>query len=139
MTADRREPGLPPPDDVRTAVDFEDLQYSNPWRQAVHPRWAGGTVVWSIPCGPVAVDPSKTPVADEYIVVHSMDGDDGEPEKVDGQYTIYDTRPGDPGYSPLWRHNYVIVPRDYTPQRLRSKNDVLSSGYQIVRTDKITN
>ena len=139
MTPKTREQELPSPDDVRTAVDFGDLQYSNPWGQIVHPRWAGGAVVWSIPCGPVTVDPSKTSVADEYIVVYSMDGDDGEPEKVEGQYTIYDTKPGDPGYSPLWRHNYVIVPRDYTPQRLRSKEDVLSSGYQIVRTDKITN
>jgi hypothetical protein len=68
-----------------------------------------------------------------------MEGDDGEPEKVKGQYTIYDSKPGDPGYSPLWRHNYVIVPRDYQPQTLRSKAAVLQSGYQIIRTEKVTN
>jgi len=130
---------LPSPDDVRTPVRYGNLEYSNPHQQVVHPRWAGGEVVWSIPCGPVAVDPSQTPVAEEYIVVYSMDGDDGEPEKVKDQYTIYDTKPGDPGYSPLWRHNYVIVPRDYRPQTLRSKEDVLKSGYRIESTDKITN
>jgi hypothetical protein len=130
---------LPSPDDITTPVDYGDLQYSNPHKQIVHPRWAGGEVVWSIPCGPVEVDTSKTDVADEYIPVYSMDGDDGEPEKIEEQYTIYDTKPGDPGYSPLWRHNYVIVPRDYEPQTLRSKEDVLQSGYQIVPTDKITN
>jgi hypothetical protein len=130
---------LPSPDDVRTPVRYGNLEYSNPHQQVVHPRWAGGEVVWSIPCGPVAVDPSQTQVAEEYIVVYSMDGDDGEPEKVKGQYTIYDTKPGDPGYSPLWRHNYVIVPRDYRPQTLRSKEDVLKSGYRIESTDKITN
>lgn len=130
---------LPPPDDVNTPVHYGNLEYSNPHGQIVHPRWAGGEVVWSIPCGPVSVDTDQTAVADEYILVYSMQGDDGEPEKVRGQYTIYDTKPGDPGYSPLWRHNYVIVPRDYEPQTLRSKDDVLQSGFKIVNTDKITN
>jgi len=130
---------LPSPADVTSAVRYEDLEYSNPHRQIVHPRWAGGEVVWSIPCGPVAVDAAKTHVADEYIVVYSMEGDEGGPVKVDGQYTIYDTKPGDPGYSPLWRHNYVIVPHDYRPQTLRSKQDVLKSGHPIEPTDKITN
>jgi hypothetical protein len=130
---------LPPPDDVRTPVRHGDLDYSNPHGQIVHPRWAGGKVVWSIPCGPVAVDAEETHVADEYIVVYSVEGTDGKPEKVEGQYTIYDTRPGDPGYSPLWRHNYVLVPREYRPQTLRSKDDVLRSGFPIKVTDKITN
>jgi hypothetical protein len=135
----KKDEQLPSPDDVRTPVDYEDLQYSNPHRQIVHPRWAGGKVVWSIPCGPVSIDPSKTRVADEYIFVYSMGEGGGEPEKVKGQYTVYDTKPGDSGYSPLWRHNYVIVPRDYTAQTLRSKQNVLDSGYQIIVTDKITN
>jgi hypothetical protein len=130
---------LPPPDDVTTPVHYGNLDYSNPHHQVVHPRWAGGEVVWSIPCGPVAVSPAETNIADEYIVVYSMNGDNGKLEKVKGQYTIYDTKPGDPGYSPLWRHNYVIVPHDYQPQTLRSKEDVLKSSYQIVTTDKITN
>jgi hypothetical protein len=130
---------LPSPGDITGRVNHDDLQYSNPHKQTVHPRWAGGKVVWSIPCGPVTVDQSQTKVADEYIVVYSMDGNKGEPEKVKGQYTIYDTKRGDPGYSPLWRHNYVIVPPDYKSQTLRSKEDVISSGYQIVATDKITN
>jgi hypothetical protein len=76
---------------------------------------------------PVAIDPRKTDVSDEYIVVYAMDGGDGKPETVEGQYTIYDSRPGDPGHSPHWRHNYVIVPRDYQPQTLRSKEDVLGN------------
>ena len=130
---------LPSPEDIRTPVIHGDLEYSNPHKQIVHPRWAGGQVVWSIPCGPVTVDPRQTPIADEYIVVYSMKGHDGKPVKVEGQYTIYDTKPGDPGYSPLWRHNYVIVPRDYKPQTLRSKEDVLGSGYPVEGSDKITN
>lgn len=130
---------LPPPDDVRTPVDHGNLTYSNPYGQVVHPRWAGGEVVWSIPCGPVNVDLDKTEVADEYIVVYSVDDDGENANKVADQYTIYDTKPGDPGYSPLWRHNYVIVPSDYEPQTLRSKSDVLDSGYRIIETDVVTN
>lgn len=136
-----RLPGreLPPPDDLRTPLDVASLRYRNPWGQIVHPRWANGRAVWSIPCGQVAVDLTRTSLADEYVVVYSMDGADGEPEKVPGQYTIYDSKPGDAGYSPLWRHNYVIVPKDYTAQQLRSKDDVLARGYRIVETTTVTN
>lgn len=68
------EQNLPVPDDATTPVHYNDLHYSNPHQQVVHPRWAGGKVVWSIPCGPVTVDPDKNGIADEYIVVYSMDG-----------------------------------------------------------------
>lgn len=129
---------LPSPADVTTSVHHANLDYSNPHRQTVHPRWAGGQVVWSIPCGPVAIDPAKTKAANEYIVVYAL-SEDGKPERVEGQYTIYDTKPGDPDYSPIWCHNYVIVPRAYRPQTLRSKEDVLRSGYQVVTTDVYTN
>jgi hypothetical protein len=54
---------LPPPDVVTTPVQYENLTYSNPHRQTVHPRWARGTVVWSIPCGHLPVDPNTTKVA----------------------------------------------------------------------------
>ena len=129
---------LPSPADITKPVHYGDLDYSNPHRQTVHPRWAGGKVVWSIPCGPVAIDPAKTAVADEYIIAYTL-GEDGKPEEVEGQYTIYDTKPGDPGYGPIWRHNYVIVPGDYVPQTLRSKADILGSGYEAVSTDVYTN
>lgn len=61
-------------------------------------------------------------------------------ESPKGQGSIHGLpyQAGDPGYSPLWHHNYVTVPRDYEPQTLRSKEDVIRSGYEIVATDKIT-
>lgn len=129
---------LPSPNDVRTAVEYGSLVYSNPYRQIVHPRWANGEVVYSFPLGRVAIDPKKTKVAEEYILIHGV-GPDGKPEKVEGQYTIYDSRPGDEKYSPIWHHNYVTVPRDYMPQTLRSEADVLHSGYEIRATDIYTN
>jgi len=124
---------------VTTPVHAGGLAYNNPYRQKVHPRWADGQVVWSIPEGPVAIDPKKAVVADEYNLVYSLHGDKGKPEKVKGQYPIYDTKPGDKGYSPIWRNNYVIVPHTYKPQTLRSKQAVLRSGYKIVPTTEYTN
>ena len=37
-------------------------------------------------------------------------------------------------YSPIWRFNYVIVPRDYVPNALRSERDCLASGFEIRRS-----
>jgi hypothetical protein len=42
-------------------------------------------------------------------------------------------------YSPLWRFNYVIVPRDYEPNSFRSEQDCLSSGYEIRQSTVIEN
>ena len=42
-------------------------------------------------------------------------------------------------YSPLWLFNYVIVPRDYVANTLRSEADCLSSGYEIRRSTVIEN
>ena len=73
------------------------------------------------------------------MLVYNMDGPDGRPERVTGQYGIYDTRPGDAGYSPIWHYHYVIVPRDYAANTLRSEDDILKSGYLVVQSDTYTN
>jgi len=62
-------------------------------------------------------------VAQEYQIVYGVELDEhgklagGEPDRVDGQYNIYDSVPGMPQYSPLWQFNYVVVPRDSSPTR----------------------
>lgn len=56
-----------------------------------------------------------------------------------GQYGIYDSRPGDANYSPIWRYHYVVVPRDYQPNALRSEDAVLASGYEAIHADTYTN
>jgi hypothetical protein len=58
----------------------------------------------------------------------------GKPEMVPGQLNIYDTVPGMDRYSPIWQFNYVVVPRDYTPNTLRSEADCLNSGYPILKS-----
>ncbi|CAN5668100.1 hypothetical protein BH23CHL2_BH23CHL2_22560 [soil metagenome] len=120
-------------------VQTDELTYSNPHQQRVGPRWVRGEVVWGMPLGIVQIDPENTKWANEYVVCYSLDGNDGRPERVPGQFGIYDSKPGDPNYSPIWRYNYVVVPRDYEPNALRSEDDVLGSGYQVVQDDVYTN
>ncbi len=85
-------------------------------------------------------------VAQEYQVVYSVDLDERgklrggkEPERVDGQYNIYDSVPGMEKYSPLWQFNYVIVPRDYESNTLRSEADCLNSVYPIEKSTIVEN
>jgi hypothetical protein len=42
-------------------------------------------------------------------------------------------------YSPIWQFNYVVVPRDYQPNTLRSEGDCLTSGYPIYRSQVFEN
>jgi hypothetical protein len=126
--------------DDTDAVAEPQLSYSNPHKQRVGPRWVRGEAVFAMPLGIVNVNPETTRWAKEYVVVHSVDGGpEGRPERVPGQYGIYDSRPGDPHYSPIWRYNYVIVPRDYVANTLRSEEDCLRSEYPIIESDVYTN
>jgi hypothetical protein len=63
----------------------------------------------------------------------------GRPERVPGELGIDDSKPGDPKYSPIWRYNYFVAPRDYEPNRLRSERDCLDSGFPIIQRDRFTN
>jgi hypothetical protein len=125
--------------DATDPVHEAELEYSNPHRQRVGPRWVRGEVVWAMPMGIVHVDPQQTKWANEYVCVFRVDGPDGRPERVPEQWGIYDSKPGDANYSPIWRYNYVLCPRDYVPNTLRSEDDCRNSGYQIIQTDIYTN
>ncbi len=94
--------------------------------------------------GELDVDPAHVKVAQEYQVVYRLELDEqgkkrSEPELVPGQYNIYDSVPGMELYSPLWQFNYVIVPRGYAANTLRSVQDCLQSGSRIVRSNVVEN
>jgi hypothetical protein len=125
--------------DVTDPVNAPGISSSHPHHQRVGPRWVRGEIVYAMPLGVVQVDPEKTRWAKEYVVVYSVNGPDGRPERVPSQYGIYDSRPGDTDYSPIWRYHYVIVPRTYQANELKSESDVLASGYHVVQTDVYTN
>lgn len=125
--------------DTTEPIEAPELRYSNPHHQRVGPRWVRGEVVFAMPCGVVYVDPQRQLLAKEYVVCYAVEGPDGRPERVPGQFGIYDSRPGDAHYSPIWRYYYVPVPRDYAPNTLRSEADVLGSGYPVIESDTYTN
>jgi len=122
----------------------EALNFNNPFGQVMERVWFDGKVCYAVDLGEVVVDPTVVKVAQEYQIVYSVQLDDagrliGAPEAVPGQLNIYDTVPGMERYSPIWQFNYVVVPRDYAPNALRSENDCLSSGYQILRSQVFEN
>ncbi len=119
----------------------EDLQYNNPYRYKIERVWFDGRVVFATEQGEVDVDPKKVKVAQEYQVVYAVKlnakrklSRGAEPKRVAGQFNIYDSVPGMKKYSAIWQFNYVIVPRDYVPNTLRSERDCLRSGYEIRRS-----
>lgn len=122
----------------------EQLTYDNPYGMEVERVWFEGKVVFAIESGELDVDPKKVKVAQEYQIVYAVELDrrgkpKSEPERVEGQYNIYDSVPGMEKYSPLWQFNYVIVPRNYKPQTLKSEADCLKSGYPIKQSTVIEN
>ena len=122
----------------------EALDYNNPHGLVVEQVWFDGKVVFAIESGELDLDPATNKVAQEYQIVYDVELDERgklvrEPDRVEGQYNIYDSIPGMENYSPIWQFNYVIVPRDYQPQTLRSEADCLNSGYPIRRSNVFEN
>jgi hypothetical protein len=122
----------------------EALTYNNPFGQVMERVWFDGKVVFAVDLGEVVVDPSKVKVAQEYQVVYAAELDENghaisPPEMVPAQLNIYDTVPGMDRYSPIWQFNYVIVPRSYDANTLRSEADCLNSGYQILKSQDFEN
>jgi len=130
----------------------ERLTYNNPYALEVERIWFDGKVVYAVECGEVELEFDEqrvakgNKVAQEYQVVYGVELDDEgklvgdeEPERVPGQYNIYDSVPGMDAYSPLWQFNYVVVPRDYEPNTLRSESDCVASGYPIEKSTIVEN
>jgi hypothetical protein len=127
-----------------SAQGIELLTYNNPYNQSIERVWFDRKLVFACDVGEVIVDPALVKVAQEYQIVYRVELDDAgrllhEPEMVPGQYNIYDSVPGMVKYSPIWQFNYVIVPRDYRSQSLRSEEDCLLSGYPILHSNVFEN
>jgi len=124
----------------------EDLRYNNPYGYKIERVWFDGRVVFATEQGEVDVDPKKVKVAQEYQIVYAVKltpkgklaGGKG-PKRVPGQFNIYDSVPGMKKYSAIWQFNYVIVPRAYVANTLRSERDCLRSGYEIKKSTVFEN
>ncbi len=122
----------------------EAITYTNVFDQSLEQVWFDGKVVYALDVGEVDVDADRVKVAQDYQVVYAVDMDErlkkrAEPERAVGQLNIYDSVPGMDKYSPIWQFNYVIVPRDYSANTLRSEADCLNSGYQVIRSNDFEN
>lgn len=127
-----------------TAAGVERLSYNNPYGQVMERVWFDGKVVYAIELGEVEIDVDLVKVAQEYQVVYGVElSPEGklvrEPDRVPDQLNIYDSVPGMQKYSPLWQFNYVIVPRTYQANTLRSERDCLASGYPIHKSTVVEN
>jgi len=123
---------------------IEALTFNNPFGQVMERVWFDGKVVFAVDLGAVMVDPAEVKVAQEYQLVYAVELDEqgrhvGEPDRVMDQLNIYDTVPGMERYSPIWQFNYVVVPRDYVPNTIRSEGDCLNSGYPILKSQDFEN
>ena len=125
---------------IRSADEgLEALDYNNPLNQVMETAWFEGRKCWAIGANiPIPVDPQKTKVAQEYMVAYQVSTHQ-EPKLVPLQLNIYDSVPGMPAYSPIWHLNYVIVPKDYQANTLRSVEDVRKSGYEVVDSQRYVN
>jgi hypothetical protein len=122
----------------------EKVDYNNPYRYKIERVWWDGKVVYASEQGELDIDPKKVKVAQEYQIVYKVALDQKghlltEPDRVEGQYNIYDSIPGMKKYSPIWQFNYVVVPRKYKANTLRSEEDCLNSGYEIKRSNVFEN
>ena len=129
-----------------------NLTYNNPYRLSIEKVWFDGKIVYAIESGEVELEFDEhrvargNKVAQEYQIVYAVELDehgklkDGrEPDRVPDQFNIYDSVPGMDNYSPLWQFNYVLVPRDYEANTIRSEADCLNSGYPIVKSTVVEN
>ncbi len=122
----------------------EALDYNNPHGLTIERVWFDGKIVFGVESGELEIDPAVNKVAQEYQVVYEVELDERgklvrEPDRVEGQFNIYDSIPGMEQYSPVWQFNYVVVPRNYEQQTLRSEADCLKSGYPIHRSNVFEN
>jgi len=77
-------------------------------------------------------------VAPIYAFITGMDAD-GNPMFLEGQHNIVSVKPGDSGYSDLWRVNLVTVGADYEPDSVKAVADVMSGGFDVMETDIFVN
>jgi len=73
-----------------------------------------------------------------YVLITGSDAS-GNPRMVEGQGNIVAVKPGDPGYSDLWRVMMVTVPSGYKANDVKNASDVMSSGFGITETSMFVN
>jgi len=126
-------------------LGVEPLTFNNPFSQKLERVWFDGKLVFALDAGELEIEEAgDVAVAKEYqpvfeVTLNKKGKPEGEPEEVPGQYNIYDSVPGMPEYSPIWQFYYVVVPRDYKANTLRSAADCEKSGFAIHKSNVFEN
>lgn len=127
--------------DTTAAGSMQPGQYGNPYDQKVNIAWYKGRQVQHLFLGATNQKPGYK-IAEQYLPLpkSAYTGAVNTPEEFMAKvkqvagHGIFDSIPTDPNYSPIWHNNWVLVPDGYTPNTLKSVEDVRRSGYQVVET-----
>lgn len=120
----------------RVGAQFtEQLNYSNPLHRPVETVWYRYEMYFLLATDyrVVFVDPPQVPV-EEYLFRYGTPSSPGA--LVPDQYPVMSLIPGSYHYQPIAEEVWVFVPQDYTPNHLKSQQDVLLSNYPIVHSRK---
>lgn len=117
----------------------EALVYNNPFHQKVKLAWYNGRKLKPLSLGATTTQPPFK-IAQQYNFIYE-DQFKGAPttveafeaqEKATVGLAIFDSEPGQANYSPIWHINWVLVPRTYKPNTVRSADQVKKLGYKII-------
>lgn len=110
----------------------EQLNYSNPLNRPVETVWYRHEMYFLLATHfeVVWIDPPQVPVK-EYLFCYAESG-----APVPDQYPVMSLVPGEYHYQPIAEEVLVAVPSDYTPNQLRSQEEILLSGYPIDETGR---
>lgn len=121
--------------------DLENLRYSDPFKQGIHPVWIHGKKAFHLNLGAVNEKPAYK-IAEQYLVLRESDYK--QPTRTPMEFMamsktivgdpVFDSGPGDADYSPIWHNNWVLVPASYQADTLKTEEAVKSSGFKIVST-----
>lgn len=107
---------------------------------ALLPGWTDGAEVqyYDLGSNTPVVDGETVAIAPVWVLVYGVN-EDGSPDKVPDQRSIFDVNLGEPGYTDLWQMVLVTVPEDYEADSIRSGAEVDASGFAIEVTDAFVN
>lgn len=146
MAVPNPAPSGPSPSGNAFTGGVENLQYNDPFGQKVHPAWYEGKMVYHLMLNASAVAPTFENVAKQYLFVYddefqnptTLEGLQKQP-KVPNQHVVFDSVPGDPHYSAIWRTYWVLVPRSYRGNDLRSLAGIAQSQFPVIESNFYVN
>lgn len=83
-------------------------------------------------------DPGRVAVDPVWVFATGVN-DDGSPIKLEGQDNLFDSMPGDAGYSDLWQAFFVTPAAGYVPNSLTSAEALQASGLAIEKKAMLVN